>query len=125
MCRKIAIQGGKPLFGEIHISGAKNAAVAIIPATILSNGVCRLENIPDIVDVMVQLDIVKGLGAGVMDALENLVLVGFAHIRQHQLGPFFGKNLAENTVIRTLFAKYFRDIRTLGPRASLEAFLHE
>ena len=38
---------------------------------------------------------------------------------------FFGKNLAENTVIRTLFAKYFRDIRTLGPRAALEAFLHE
>ena len=59
MSKKIMIQGGKPLNGEINISGAKNAAVAIIPAAILVDGVCRLENIPNIVDVMVQLDIVK------------------------------------------------------------------
>ncbi|MDD6316443.1 MAG: UDP-N-acetylglucosamine 1-carboxyvinyltransferase [Clostridia bacterium] len=80
MCRKIAIQGGKPLFGEIHISGAKNAAVAIIPATILANGVCRLENIPDIVDVMVQLDIVKGLGAGVRFINPTTVEIDTRHL---------------------------------------------
>ena len=80
MCRKIAIQGGKPLFGEIHISGAKNAAVAIIPATILANGVCRLDNIPDIVDVMVQLDIVKGLGAGVRFINPTTVEIDTRHL---------------------------------------------
>ncbi|MBQ9966340.1 MAG: UDP-N-acetylglucosamine 1-carboxyvinyltransferase [Clostridia bacterium] len=65
MNKKIAIKGGNPLNGEINISGAKNAAVAIIPAALLVDGVCRLENIPNIVDVMVQLDIVKGMGADV------------------------------------------------------------
>ena len=48
---KYMIQGGTPLFGEVEISGAKNAAVAIIPAALLVDGVCRIENIPQISDV--------------------------------------------------------------------------
>ena len=42
------IEGGKPLHGTVTISGAKNAAVAILPATLLVNGTCRIENVPDI-----------------------------------------------------------------------------
>ena len=45
------IRGGRPLFGEITISGAKNAAVAIIPAALLVDGICRIENIPQLSDV--------------------------------------------------------------------------
>ncbi len=45
------IRGGKPLYGEIDISGAKNAAVAIIPAALLVDGICRIENIPQVSDV--------------------------------------------------------------------------
>ena len=45
---KYIVQGGHPLFGEVRISGAKNAAVAIIPAALLVDGVCRIENIPQI-----------------------------------------------------------------------------
>ncbi len=45
---KIVIAGGKRLHGAVDISGAKNAAVAIIPATILAQDVCRIENIPNI-----------------------------------------------------------------------------
>ena len=48
---KLLIKGGKRLFGKIKISGAKNAAVAIIPATILSDDICTIENLPDINDV--------------------------------------------------------------------------
>ena len=48
---KYVIRGGRPLQGQISISGAKNAAVAIIPAVLLVEGVCRLENIPQISDV--------------------------------------------------------------------------
>ncbi len=62
---KYVIQGGKPLFGEISISGAKNAAVAIIPATLLVDGVCRIENIPQISDVTLILNILQDLGADV------------------------------------------------------------
>ena len=48
---KYVIQGGCRLTGEVNISGAKNAAVAIIPAVILADSPCRLENLPDISDV--------------------------------------------------------------------------
>lgn len=67
---KYIINGGKPLSGEVNISGAKNAAVAIIPATILVNGVCIIENVPKIVDVTLQLEILHELGA-VVKLLDN------------------------------------------------------
>ena len=57
------IVGGTPLRGEVTISGAKNAAVAIIPASLLVNGVSRIENVPDISDVRILLAILEGLGA--------------------------------------------------------------
>ena len=57
------IRGGQPLFGEITISGAKNAAVAIIPAALLVDGTCRIENIPQISDVTLLLNILEELGA--------------------------------------------------------------
>ena len=62
---KYIVQGGHPLFGEVHISGAKNAAVAIIPAALLVDGVCRIENIPQISDVTALLKILEQLGANV------------------------------------------------------------
>lgn len=60
---KYVIHGGKPLSGEIEISGAKNAAVAIIPAALLVDGVCRIENIPQISDVTLLLRILEQHGA--------------------------------------------------------------
>ena len=59
---KYLIQGGKPLFGEVEISSAKNAAVAIIPAALMVDGVCRIENIPQISDVTLCLRILEQLG---------------------------------------------------------------
>ena len=60
---KYIIHGGHPLFGEVTISGAKNAAVAIIPAALLVDGVCRIENIPQISDVTLFFSILEELGA--------------------------------------------------------------
>ena len=59
------INGGKPLNGSVSISGAKNAAVAILPAALLVSGKCRIENVPDISDVRILLDILEGMGADV------------------------------------------------------------
>ncbi len=70
---KLLVNGGKELFGEVNISGAKNAAVAIIPAAILADGVCRIENVPDIKDVEVVLDILKILGAKVNKIDSNTI----------------------------------------------------
>ena len=59
------INGGNTLQGTVTISGAKNAAVAILPAAILVDGVCRVENVPDISDVRIILTILEDLGAKV------------------------------------------------------------
>lgn len=60
---KFVIAGGISLNGEVTISGAKNAAIAIIPAAILSDGVCRIENIPNITDVNSITRILYDMGA--------------------------------------------------------------
>jgi UDP-N-acetylglucosamine 1-carboxyvinyltransferase len=74
------IHGGKPLFGEVSISGAKNAAVAILPAALLVDGVCRIENIPQISDVALVLEILQELGAGVRPINANTVELDCTHI---------------------------------------------
>ena len=60
---KFIINGGNRLTGEVEISGAKNAAVAIIPAVILADEPCTLENVPSINDVAIDLRILRELGA--------------------------------------------------------------
>ena len=62
---KLVIKGGKRLCGEVTIGGAKNAAVAIIPAAILVDGPCTIENVPAIKDVTVICGILEELGATV------------------------------------------------------------
>ena len=70
---KYIVEGGNPLFGEVHISGAKNAAVAIIPAALMVNGVCRIENIPQISDVTLLLSILQDMGAKIRFLNKNTV----------------------------------------------------
>ena len=60
---KLVIVGGTPLKGEVTISGAKNAAVAILPATLLINGICTINNLPNISDVKISCEILENLGA--------------------------------------------------------------
>ena len=62
---KYVVSGGRPLTGEVTISGFKNAAVAILPATVLAGDVCVLENVPDISDIRAEINILRELGASV------------------------------------------------------------
>ncbi len=82
---KYLIHGGRPLHGTIHISGAKNAAVAIIPAALLVDGVCRIENVPQISDVTLILQILRELGADVRLVNRTTVEVDCSHIRNRQV----------------------------------------
>ena len=59
------IRGNRPLFGEVTISGAKNAAVAIIPAALMVDGICRIDNVPQISDVTLFFSILEALGSKV------------------------------------------------------------
>lgn len=60
---KLVITGGTPLKGKVTISGAKNAAVAILPAALLINGTCTINNLPNISDVKIYCEILETLGA--------------------------------------------------------------
>ncbi len=60
---KIIVNGGNPLFGQVEISGSKNAALPIIYACVLVRGKCVLENIPAISDITYSFEILKGIGA--------------------------------------------------------------
>ena len=82
---KYLIEGGHPLHGTIEISGAKNAAVAIIPAALLVDGVCRIENVPQISDVTLILQILRELGADVCTINRTTVEIDCSHIRNRQV----------------------------------------
>ena len=71
---KLVVTGKTPLKGEVVIGGAKNSAVAILPATILIGGVCTLENVPNISDIKIICDILINMGAKI-NWLENNKLV--------------------------------------------------
>ena len=78
---KYVINGGNRLEGEVTISGAKNAAVAILPAAILVNGKCRVENVPDIADVRILLDILADMGAEIQKEPGGTVILDCTNIR--------------------------------------------
>lgn len=78
---KFVINGAKPLYGTITVSGAKNAAVAIIPACILSDGVCRIENIPNILDVSSIVHILYQMGADIRMINKSTLEIDCRHVR--------------------------------------------
>ena len=77
------IHGGTRLEGEVEISGAKNAAVAIIPAALLVQGVCRIENIPQISDTDTLLTILAELGARVSYLNKSTIEIDCSRARYH------------------------------------------
>ena len=84
---KYIINGGTVLHGEVEVSGAKNAAVAIIPAALLVNGVCRIENIPQISDTEMLLTILSELGARVRYLTPTTVEIDCTQVR-YQDAPY-------------------------------------
>ncbi len=84
---KYEIKGGAILRGEVEISGAKNAAVAIIPAALMVDGVCRIENIPQISDTDMLLTILTRLGAKVSFINPSTIEIDSRNVR-FQDAPF-------------------------------------
>ncbi|MBX6395692.1 MAG: UDP-N-acetylglucosamine 1-carboxyvinyltransferase, partial [Alicyclobacillaceae bacterium] len=62
---QIAVEGGRPLRGTVRVHGAKNAALPILAASLLADGVCIIEDVPDLQDIRVMVDILRALGAAV------------------------------------------------------------
>ena len=108
------IKGGAPLNGSVTISGAKNAAVAILPAALLVNGKCQIENVPDISDVRILLAILKGLGAQVSDLVDGTVTIDCSGI--HSTEP-------EAALVKKMRASYYLMgalLSRFGPKIRLQ-----
>ena len=91
--RKYIIHGGRQLHGNVNISGAKNAAVGIIPAALMVDGVCRIENIPQISDVTLMLSMLQELGAQVKTVNRTTVDVDCSRIRNAQVPYDSGRKI--------------------------------
>ena len=95
---KFVVNGGKPLFGEVSISGAKNAAVAIIPAVILCDEPCQIENIPNISDVTLISKILQQMGAKVRRINKSTLYIDPTRINTHS---------ATTDLVRGMRASYY------------------
>ncbi len=95
---RLLINGGKPLKGSVVISGAKNAVVAIIPATLLVRGVCRIENVPDISDVDIIIRMISSLGAKVTKENENTLIIDSSELKTY---------VAEKSLAEKMRASYY------------------
>ena len=92
------ILGGAPLNGSVTISGAKNAVVAILPAALLVSGPCRIENVPDISDVRILLDILRGMGATIEKPEEGVVIIDCSGVTEAK---------PDETLVRKMRASYY------------------
>ena len=79
------INGGHELFGEVNISGAKNAAVAIIPAALLAEDTVRIENIPKISDVQLIIEILSRMGAEIKVVNKNTLDINTTNINYQSI----------------------------------------
>ena len=91
---KIVINGGTPLHGEVTISGAKNAALAIIPAAVLSQDICVIENLPvSISDVNYMMKTLRAIGAGVKLVNKNSIEIDARGVNSYVISHDMTKHL--------------------------------
>ena len=111
---KLVITGPTPLKGEVNISGAKNSAVAILPATLLIDGVCVINNVPNIVDIKLSCEILEGLGAKINWINKNSLEIDTRNIT---------KTVAPIELTRKFRASYYLIGSMLGRKKEIEVGL--
>ncbi len=104
--KKLVIDGCKDISGTIKISGAKNSIVALIPASILTSGVCVITNVPDISDVRILIDMMEELGSII--TFENEVLtIDNSNVQNKKITEeYAGKLRASYYFMGSLIGKY-------------------
>ena len=104
---KLLVKGGNKLRGEVTISGAKNAAVAILPACLLVKGNCRIENLPDIKDVKLFLRILEQLNADVKYIDKNTVDIDCTNVDSYRpLGELTRKMRGSSYLMGALLGRF-------------------
>ena len=112
---QFVIHGGNALKGEVLISGAKNAAVAIIPATILSDGVCTIENIPNIHDVTLIARILKEMGASIKMIGKTTLEIDTSEIKNYVADYESVKQIRASSYLLGALLGKFHKARVLYP----------
>ena len=103
------VEGGRKLNGSITVGGAKNAAVAIIPAAILSGDVCRIENLPVISDVSVISQILMQLGAKVTQISQSVIEIDARNVNCTQVSQELARNMrASYYMLGALLGRFSR-----------------
>ena len=102
------MRGGRTLKGEVEISGAKNAAVAILPATFLVNGKCRIENIPQISDVTVLLESMQQMGADIRTVSRTAMDIDCTSLPYQEPGAEVGGIRASYYFIGAMLGRFGR-----------------
>ncbi len=103
------IKGGNPLVGEVEIGGAKNAALAILAAAIMTNETVHIENLPDVNDVNVMLEAISGIGAMVQRIDRHTVKINGGTIRDFNIEYDYIKKIrASYYLLGALLGKYRR-----------------
>ena len=109
------IKGGNRLEGAVTISGAKNAAVAILPAALLVEGKCRVENVPDISDVRILLDILKDMGAQIEYEAPGVVLLDCSDIKKTEPDPELVKKMRASYYLMGVLLSRFKQAHVALP----------
>ncbi len=101
------IRGGRKLYGEVKISGAKNAAASILPGLLLINGICRICNVPQIEDVHLTIEILESLGAKVRWLSSDCIEADCREIGSRTVLPHLGVRMrASHFFIGTLLGRF-------------------
>ena len=112
---KYEITGGLPLNGEVTISGAKNAAVAILPAAILVAGKCRVENVPDISDVRILLDILADMGVQVTHVEPGVVELDSTNVTSTHPNPDLVRKMRASYYLMGVLLSRFHEANVALP----------
>lgn len=104
---KLLIEGGHRLHGEVKISGAKNSVLAIMPAAILAEGPCIINNIPNIADVKYVQSMLEYLGAEVKQLSDDSLTIDTTNVKSHPLDlPIVSKMRASYYFIGALLSRF-------------------
>lgn len=111
---KLIIEGQNKLAGEIDVKGAKNSALKIIPATILSNGITKITNLPNIEDIDQSLNLLKDLGAEIKRN-KNSVEIDTSKITKNELNPIYANKFRASIMFVGPLLSRFGEVKFSHP----------
>ncbi len=104
---KLKIRGGKPLYGEVNISGMKNSALPVLFGTVATGGICVIGNVPDVSDISLTLEILRAIGAKVRFETTDRVMIDTSEVvMKSPPMEYVGKMRASTYLIGAMLGRF-------------------